>query len=138
MIGKSARGKENGRAWHGACAFIFSLEAAFSLALVVIAAAYLPFFMQQKENVGTFLSCADAAEAMSETRAFSSQAALDRAVGEISALYDGCIFAQAHGMETLQCRGIENDSGGGREIFSFTFPVWSEGRLKNAQAGCIE
>jgi hypothetical protein len=155
--------------------FVFSLEAAFSLTLVIFAAAYLFAFVPQKEDVGWFLSCADAAEALSKSRAFSSQAGLDGAVEELSGLSGACLEAEAGGMRASSCsgkrkagggngadepgtgegtveywameeggHGAERETatgsmerqGGNGEIVSFSFPVWSGGKLLNAKAGC--
>ena len=123
----------------GACtagkrlAFLFSLEAAFSLTLVLVAAAYLYAFAPQKENAGEFLACSDAASALSELRAFSTQEALDAAVNESGERLDICVDAETVGLSSSACKRSENATG---EKYSFSYPVWKDGRVRNARVWC--
>ena len=114
-------------------AFLFSLEAAFSLTLVIVASAYLLAFAPQKESAGEFLACSDAAGALAKLRAFSSQEKLQAAVNEAGALLGMCIEAESDGASASSCTPDEGRVG---EKYSFSFPVWVEGRLKNARASC--
>ena len=114
-------------------AFLFSLEAAFSLTLVIVASAYLLAFAPQKEGAGEFLACSDAAEALAELRAFSSQEALGASVGQASHLSGACIEAGGANLHASSCEGGVGSAG---EKYSFSFPVWKDGRVENAQAGC--
>ena len=113
-------------------AFLFSLEAAFSLTLVIIASAYLLAFSPQKENVGEFLACSDAAGALAELRAFSSQDALRASVGEAGEMLGMCVEAKGAGANASSCEG-QSEAG---EKYSFSFPIWKDGRVESAQAEC--
>jgi len=114
-------------------AFLFSLEAAFSLTLVIVASAYLLAFEPQKESAGEFLACSDAASALMELRAFSSQEKLQAAVDEACALLGMCVEAEGAGAGASSCSAGE---GGAGEKYSFSFPVWAGGRLQNARVAC--
>ena len=114
-------------------AFLFSLEAAFSLTLVIVASAYLLAFAPQKESAGEFLACSDAAGALAKLRAFSSQEKLQAAVNEAGALLGMCIEAESDGASASSCPRGERGRG---EKYSFSTPVWVEGRLKNARTAC--
>jgi|GEM_PF-1441286 len=114
-------------------AFLFSLEAAFSLTLVIVASAYLLAFAPQKESAGEFLACSDAAGALVELRAFSSQASLQAAVDEAGALLGACVEAEAGGVRASSCKENRGETG---EKYSFSFPVWREGRVENAEVAC--
>jgi len=111
-------------------AFLFSLEAAFSLTLVIVASAYLLSFAPQKEEAGEFLACSDAAGALARLRAFSSQEKLQAAVDDAGALLGACVEADGAGLRASSC----GDKTG--EIISFPFPVWSGGKLQDARASC--
>ena len=114
-------------------AFMFSMEAAFALTLVIVAAAYLPAFTPQKENAGEFLACSDVAGVLAKARAFSSQEALNASVGEAGQLSGACIEADGAGLNASSCQG--KGTGGG-EKYSFSFPVWKEGKVQTARVGC--
>jgi len=114
-------------------AFVFSLEAAFSLTLAVIASSCLLAYGPQEESAGEFLACSDAAGALVELRAFSSQENLQAAVLEAGALLRTCVEAESNGVGASSCEGGAKGSG---EKYSFTFPVWKGGRVENARAGC--
>lgn len=126
MMGRAFAGRKH-------LAFIFSLEAAFSLTLVVVAAAYLFAFAQPKEDAGEFLICSDIAGALSEARAFSSQEALAAAVDEAGALSGVYVEADGAGFRASSCP--EEDAAGG-QTYSFSYPVWAGGRLQEAQVKC--
>ena len=111
-------------------AFIFSLEAAFSLTLVIIASAYLLAFAPQRESAGEFLACSDAAGALVELRAFSTQEKLQAAVSEAGALLRTCVEAEGAGLRASSC-----EEGAG-EKYSFSFPIWKDGRVEEARVGC--
>jgi hypothetical protein len=111
---------------------VFSLEAAFSLATAFIALAYLQAFAPQSEEAGEFLACSDAASVLSEARAFSSQSALQEAVDDAGGLLGACVDAKGGGMAATSCK----EGGQGAQKMAFSFPVWSGGRLQNAQVGC--
>ena len=126
--------RNDGGRWTGKrLAFLFSLEAAFSLTLVIVASAYLLAFAPQKESAGEFLACSDAAGALAEMRAFSSQEKLQAAVNEAGTLLGMCVEAESEGASASSCTPGEGGSG---EKYSFSFPVWVEGKLKNARAAC--
>jgi hypothetical protein len=114
-------------------AFLFSLEAAFSLTFVIIAASYLSAFAPQKESAGEFLACSDAAGVLAKSRAFSSQQGLEAAVHEAGMLTGACIEAHGEGLNASSCEGGRGSSG---EKYSFSFPVWKEGKVQAASAGC--
>ena len=114
-------------------AFLFSLEAAFSLTLVVVAAACLFAFAPQKESAGEFLACSDAAGTLAELRAFSTQEKLQAAVSEAGALLHTCVEAEGAGLNASSCEASANYAG---EKYSFSFPVWKDGRVENARVGC--
>ena len=114
-------------------AFMFSLEAAFALTLVIIAAAYLPAFVPQKESAGEFLACSDVAGVLAKARAFSSQESLDASVREAGRLTGACIDADGAGMHASSCEA-GNEGRGGK--YSFSFPIWKDGRVQEARAGC--
>ncbi|MFA5929952.1 MAG: hypothetical protein WC861_03655 [Candidatus Micrarchaeia archaeon] len=116
-------------------AFLFSLEAAFSLTLVVVASAYLLAFAPQKESAGEFLACADAAGALVELRAFSAQGALDAAVNESGGLLGACVEAQGPGAGA-NASSCQEGIGAAGETYSFSFPVWKGGRVEGATVGC--
>jgi len=111
-------------------AFLFSLEAAFSLTLALAASAYLLAFAPQKESAGEFLACSDAAGALAGLRAFSQQEKLQAAVSEAGALLHMCVEAKTAGEAASSCTGASG------EKYSFSFPVWKDGRVENAWAGC--
>ena len=115
-------------------AFLFSLEAAFSLTLVIVASAYLLAFAPQKESAGEFLACSDAAGALAKLRAFSSQEKLQAAVDEAGALLGTCVEAEVEG--GAEVRSCKAGGGGAGEKYSFSFPIWDGGRVKNARVGC--
>ena len=119
----------------GRLAFLFCLEAAFSLTLAIAAAAYLLAFAPQKEGAGEFLACSDAAGALVELRAFSTEERLQGAADDAGALLHMCVEAKSSGLNASSCEGSR---GGAGEKYSFSFPVWKEGRVENAQAGCRE
>jgi len=112
--------------------FVFSLEAAFSLALVFVAASYLQAFAPQNEEAGGFLACSDAAGVLLEARAFSSQEALQGAVDDAGSLLGMCVDAQGAGLAATSCNGGGNRS----QATAFSFPVWAGGKLQNARAWC--
>ncbi|MFA6213698.1 MAG: hypothetical protein WC717_00270 [Candidatus Micrarchaeia archaeon] len=114
-------------------AFLFSLEAAFSLTLFAVAAAHLLAFSPQEETAGEFLACADIAGALAESRAFSSQGALSARVAEAGALSGACVEAEAGGAGASSCGAGEDGNG---EEYSFSFPIWKDGRLGEARAAC--
>ena len=114
-------------------AFIFSLEAAFSLTLLVAASAYLLAFSQPRETAGEFLACSDIAGALAGQRAFSSQESLDGAVLEAGRLSGACIEAQGAGLRASSCGG---DGGSGAEKYSFSFPAWKGGHVQEVSVGC--
>jgi hypothetical protein len=114
-------------------AFLFSLEAAFSLTLVLVAAAYLFAFAPQKENAGEFLACSDAAGALAELRAFSQRERLQAEVSGAGALLHTCVEAGSAGLGASSCK---EGAGAAGEKYSFSFPVWKDGRVENAQVGC--
>ena len=114
-------------------AFLFSLEAAFSLALAMVAAAWLFAFAPQKDDAGEFLACSDAAGALLEMRAFSQQEKLQEAVSEAGALAGTCVEAGGAGLSAASCAPGE---GGAGEKYSFSFPIWVDGKLLNARAAC--
>ena len=114
-------------------AFLFSLEAAFSLTLAIAAAAYLLAFSQQKESEGEFVACSDAAGALLDLRAFSRQEKLQEAVSDESALLGTCIEAESAGLSASSCN--EGGSGPGGK-YSFSFPIWKQGEVETARAGC--
>jgi len=111
--------------------FLFSLEAAFSLTLAIIASAYLLAFVPQKENAGEFLACADVAGALVGVRAFSSQETLQAAVDDAGSLLGACVEAEGAGLRASSCAG-----GSAKERLSFSFPVWAGGKLQDARAAC--
>jgi len=113
-------------------AFLFSLEAAFSLTLVLVASAYLLAFSPQKEDAGKFLACSDAAGVFIEMRAFSSQDALNASVSEAGALMGACLDAESGGLGASSCAA----GGGTGEKYSFSFPIWKNGRVENAGVEC--
>lgn len=113
--------------------FLFSLEAAFSLTLVIAASAYLLAFSPQKESAGEFLACSDIAGALAESRAFSSQEALQAAVEEAGELSDACVEAEGGGLQAASCEG---GAWGRGEKYSFSFPVWKDGQVQDARAAC--
>jgi len=114
-------------------AFLFSLEAAFSLTLVIVAATYLFAFAPQKESAGEFLACSDAAGALLKMRSFSTQETLQAAVGEAGGLLGVCVEAESPGLSASSCKAGE---GGVGEKYSSSFPIWKEGRVENARVGC--
>ena len=125
----------------GAClmgkrlAFLFSLEAAFSLTLVIVAAAYLFAFAQEKESAGEFLACADVAGALSELRAFSTQESLQAKVNMAGGLLGTCVEAESSGMSASSCEAGRDGVG---EKYSFSFPIWKDGSVKNARVRCYQ
>ena len=114
-------------------AFLFSLEAAFSLTLALVAMACLLAFAPQKERAGEFLACSDAASALLELRAFSTQEAMDAAVNESGELLDICVEAETASLTSSACKSMEDAEG---EKYSFSYPVWKDGRVRNARVGC--
>jgi hypothetical protein len=125
--------------------FAFSLEAAFSILLAVMALAFLPAFAAQHEEAGEYLACADAARALSRTNAFASQEKLQAAVEEAGGLLGMCIETEVQGGGMTagacgRCRGSDGRAGAcanaGSETVSFSIPVWSGGRLRNASVSC--
>jgi hypothetical protein len=112
-------------------AFLFSLEAAFSLTLAIVASAYLLAFAPQKEGAGEILACSDAAGALLEMRAFAGQERLQAAVSEAGALLGACIEAEGAGWHAGKC-----GSGASGDKISFSFPVWAGGKLQNARVAC--
>jgi len=114
-------------------AFLFSLEAAFSLTLFLVAPAYLLAFSPQEEDAGKILACSDAAGALSGIRAFSSQDALDAAVEEAGALTGACVEAESGGIGASSCGTGRGKTG---EKYSFSFPIWKNGRVENARVEC--
>jgi hypothetical protein len=112
--------------------FVFSLEAAFSLAMVFVALSYLQAFEPQNEEAGGFLACSDAAKALSEARAFSSQETLQRAVDDAGALLGTCVDAQSEGLAATSC---ENGAQGAQKT-AFSIPAWSGGKLLHARVWC--
>ena len=114
-------------------AFLFSLEAAFSLTLVIVASAHLLAFLPPKENVGEFLACSDVAGVLAESRAFSSQETLQMAVDEASGLLGACLEADGAGLTAASCDTI---AGGNGEKYSFSFPIWKDGQVQGARVGC--
>ena len=117
----------------GRLAFLFSLEAAFSLTLAIVAAAYLLAFAPQKDGAGEFLACSDAAGALLEMRAFSQQEKLQEAVSEAGALAGTCVEAGGAGLSAASCAPGE---GGAGEKYSFSFPIWKGGHVENAELEC--
>jgi len=127
-------------------AFLFSLEAAFSLTLAIIAASYLFAFAPQQEGAGASLACSDAARVLAQSHAFSSQERLDAAVFEAGALLRMCVEATDDGgLEASSCgRGAlgagdgkgRRAGGEGGEAISFSFPAWSGGKLRSARVSC--
>jgi len=113
-------------------AFLFSLEAAFSLTLVLVAQAYLLAFSPQEEDAGNVLACSDAAGALAETRAFHSQGRLQKAADDAGTLLGACLDAEAGETSATSC------AFGGKtgEKYSFSFPIWKNGRLENARVAC--
>jgi len=116
-------------------AFLFSLEAAFSLTLVIVAAAYLFAFAQEKENAGEFLACADVAGALSKLRAFSTQESLQAEVNKSGGLLGTCVDAESDGVSASSCEAGRDGAG---EKYSFSFPIWKDGSVKNANVGCYQ
>ena len=114
-------------------AFLFSIEAAFSLTLVVVAAAYLFAFAPEKESAGEFLACSDAAGALLELRSFSTQETLQAAVNESGDILHMCVEADSADVGASSC---EEGEGKAYEKYSFSFPVWKDGRVENARVGC--
>ncbi|MCX6771400.1 MAG: hypothetical protein NTX79_05075 [Candidatus Micrarchaeota archaeon] len=114
-------------------AFLFSLEAAFSLTLVIVAAACLLAFAPQKESAGEFLACSDAAGALSELRAFSTQEKLDAAVNDAGKLLGACVGAEGAGVRASSCKAGAGSAG---EKYSFSFPAWKDGRVESARVWC--
>ena len=124
-------------------AFLFSLEAAFSLTLAIIAAAYLFAFAPQQEEAGAFLACSDAARVLAQSHAFSSQGRLNATVFEAGSLLGACVEAEIEdGMTADSCgEGTPGAAAGkgwraGGNVFSFSFPVWSGGKLQDARVSC--
>lgn len=119
-------------------AFLFSLEAAFSLTLAIIAATYLFAFAPQQEETSAFLACSDAARVLAQSHAFSSQGRLDAAVSEAGALLRMCVEAETDGGE-LKAGSCNEEAGaadGAGNVLSFSFPAWSGGRLQDARVSC--
>jgi hypothetical protein len=114
-------------------AFLFSLEAAFSLTLVMVASAYLLAFVPQREEAGEFLACSDAADVLVRLRAFSTQERLQAAVSEAGGLLHVCVEANGGGLHASSCKPGE---GGAGERYSFSFPYWKDGRVENMGVGC--
>jgi len=119
--------------------FLFSLEAAFSLTLAIIASAYLLAFVPQKENAGEFLACADVAGALVEVRAFSSQEKLQAAVDDAGSLLGACVEAEGAGLRASSCGSGSDGTAGAaaaKDVLSFSFPVWAGGKLQDARTAC--
>ena len=112
--------------------FLFSLEAALSAALLIIAIAFLPLFEKQPGNEPALLACHDAAGALAKSGAFKSQPALDASVSRAGSLLKTCIEASAGSLSSGKC-----DSAGERkDAIAFSFPVWSEGAIRQAKVSC--
>ncbi len=111
--------------------FLFSLEAAFSITLAIVAAACLPAFAMHEESPGNYLACSDAAGVLAKSGAFASQEKLQAAVDEAGELLGMCIEAESAGMGASSCDESRQGS-----VLSFAFPVWSGGKLQNARVAC--
>ena len=112
--------------------FLFTLEAASSLVLLIIASSFiLAFHLPQSHAEGFFL-CSDAAGVLVKSSAFSGGSLQER-VGELESLSSLCIEAGAAG-ETASSSCVP--SGGDK--YSFTFPVLAgaASRIENATVSC--
>lgn len=122
-----------GRPWrHGAQnkGFLFTLEAVSSVMLLIIAASFLPAFQLKKGNAETFFLCSDAAGVLIKSQAFSEGSLAGR-VAELEGLSSLCIEADS-GTQAA----ASSCPGQGGERISFTFPVLSGGRIRNARVSC--
>lgn len=111
--------------------FVLSLEAASSLALLLIAASALALFSFQEANAGDFYACSDAALLLSKSHAFSD-GTLGERVAQVHSLTGMCAVASSPAASSSSCGGARDAT----EKFSFTMPVWQQGGLRSAKVEC--
>ncbi|MCX6769466.1 MAG: hypothetical protein NT051_02175 [Candidatus Micrarchaeota archaeon] len=114
--------------------FLFSFEAALSAALLIIAIAFLPLFEKQPGNQPALLTCHDVAGVLAKSGAFESQLALDRDVSRASSLLKACIEASTDSLSSGKCGSI----GEKKDAIAFSFPVWSDGAIRQAKISCYQ
>jgi hypothetical protein len=121
MSKKGISGRRFGGAPMGKNAFLASFEAASAILLLFVAASAIPLYQFQKSHAQEFFLCSDAAILVSKSGDFSHGSLLLQAQ-EIKELSSTCLSLQIAGEGPVSSCELEKG-----EVFSFTFPVWSEG-----------
>lgn len=113
--------------------FLMSLEAAFSLALLIIAVSALPAFHPQKNPAPGFFLCSDAALALAKDGAFSDPSGmkLRGKVRQMERLSGMCIEAEA-----LLAHAASSCAFVPREKTILSLPVHQDGLLLQARVSC--
>ena len=108
--------------------FLMSLEAAFSLTLLLIALAALPVFSAQKNTAPDFFLCSDAALSLAKSGAFSNGGLQ----GSLDGMHDlaGMCFSAG----SLVSAGCSYASEGGKTAFSI--PAFDGTELTEATVQC--
>lgn len=108
--------------------FLMSLEAAFSLTLLLIALSVLPAFQAQKNPAPDFFLCSDAALSLAKSGAFSSGKLQD----SLNSMHDlsGMCFSAA----SIPSAGCPSGAKG--EKISFSIPAFDGTALKEATVSC--
>ena len=108
--------------------FLMSLEAAFSLTLLLIALAALPVFSAQKNTAPDFFLCSDAALSLAKSGAFSNGGLQ----GRLDGMHDlaGMCFSAG----SLSSAGCSRDTEG--EKISLSIPAFDGTELKEATVSC--
>ena len=109
--------------------FLMSLEAAFSLSLLVIAASALPAFRLEKSEAPSFFLCTDAALALARSGAFSDGSVQEK-VDSMAGLSGTCIDAEGISSSAQECVAQP------REKTSLTVPVFNGISVQNAEISC--
>jgi len=115
--------------------FLMTLEAAFSLTLLIIAAAALPAFLPQKNSAPDFFLCTDAAAALANSGAFSDATGLQLQgqVNSMHALSGMCVEASVPlGRQASSCAKAKE----GKEKTQLTVPVFDGNFVQNAGVSC--
>ena len=109
--------------------FLMSLEAAFSLALLVIAASALPAFRMEKSEAPSFFLCTDAALALAKSGAFSD-GSVGQKVNVMEELSGMCIDADGISSSAQECRAEP------REKTTVTIPVFNGASMQDSKISC--
>ena len=110
--------------------FLFSLEAAASLLLLMVAASFLPAFQLKDSHAGEFFLCSDAAGVLVKSSAFSGGRLQER-VAELEGLSSLCIEAS-----TPAAAAPSSCPDATADRYSFTLPVLEGGRIASATVSC--